>query len=164
MNLDRLVPLAVLCVALYAVLPGCQKTAPPPAAITSAVEALPVQDGYRVVSGSNLKDLRGDLLGRKIVFSGSIEYYSSAKGQVVLVSKDGKHRAEFWHSNAQYTVPADLTQQLKGGGLGEGDGITVYSTLVKFHEGRGGSSCYINPIDRWKRVRSHGVRGSLSDE
>ena len=141
----------VLCAVLGVVMPSCQKAAPPPAATTSAVEALPLEDGYRVVSGSDLKELRGDLLGHKISFSGSIEYYSSAKGQVVLVSKDGIHRAEFWHSNMQYTVPSDLTQQLQGGGLGEGDNITVFATLVKFHEGRGGTSCYVNPIDRWNK-------------
>ena len=113
---------------------------------------------HYVVSGYDLHNIAGDLIGKKIRFEGTIT-------KIELVPS---HRAEILSKEQCYyvqlnfgdilgeNIPTDLSDQFVKNGLQRGDKITLWCSIFMLAKDEGITalahrSCIVNDVDRWER-------------
>ena len=127
---------------------------------SSAVSQLAQEGDYYLVSGADLHNLDGDLIGKRIKFTGVVRDVSHVPvDKALLLSEDNAYFVIIPYGSLG-EVPDNLKIQLNKGGLQTGNKITVYCTIEQVSREGGllGSalkykSCIVKPVYQWQRAQ-----------
>jgi len=135
---------------------------------SKSVDQLKKDGEYYIVKGSDLHNLAGDLIGKKIKFNGYVREISKFPARKVLfLSEDKCYFVIMPFGDTLGKVPEDLQKRLENndiraaGGIinkYDGDKLTLYCTIEMLCKegGMTGStliykSCIVKPVDKWKK-------------